>query len=123
MLNDNLYRTDSFSYQEEKIEAEISIDIHHKIFEGHFPGQPVLPGVCMIQIVKELVEKAMNKKLWMVAASQCKFISLADPTKGNQYQITIECSHQAHQTDVSAIFKNSEAVILKMKCTYKPFPQ
>ena len=62
MLNDNLYRTDSFSYQEEKIEAEISIDVHHKIFEGHFPGQPVLPGVCMIQIVKELVEKAMTKR-------------------------------------------------------------
>ena len=31
-------------------EVWVEIDPTHPIFEGHFPDQPVLPGVCMVQI-------------------------------------------------------------------------
>ena len=38
------------------VKATISINKKHRILEGHFPGLPVVPGVCMLQIVRELME-------------------------------------------------------------------
>jgi len=34
---------------------KIELNFNHKIFKGHFPGSPILPGVCIIQIVKEVL--------------------------------------------------------------------
>lgn len=35
-----------------KHEATIDINPAHEVFKGHFPDNPVMPGVCMMQIIK-----------------------------------------------------------------------
>jgi 3-hydroxyacyl-[acyl-carrier-protein] dehydratase len=45
------------------LEASFLLNPKHAIFAGHFPGQPVVPGVCMLQIIKEGLEQALDKKL------------------------------------------------------------
>jgi 3-hydroxyacyl-[acyl-carrier-protein] dehydratase len=62
------------------INADLELNPEHEIFAGHFPGHPVLPGVCMIEIVKELAEKALDKETRLVAADRIKFLALVDPT-------------------------------------------
>lgn len=57
MLIDSLFTIKEIKIAEESILSIVSVDAGHKIFEGHFPGQPVLPGVCQIQLIKELLEK------------------------------------------------------------------
>ena len=62
-------RNDFYTVKEKKqiSEKEISVVIElnqqHAIYSGHFPDQPIVPGVCQIQIVKELLEDLMGKKL------------------------------------------------------------
>lgn len=34
------------------------LDADHAVFRAHFPGQPVLPGVVMLQLVEELWREA-----------------------------------------------------------------
>ena len=36
--------------------STIRLNPHHEIFIGHFPDHPITAGVCMMQIVKELME-------------------------------------------------------------------
>lgn len=81
MLNNDLYTISGFEDQTGVLNCTLQLNAAHKIFEGHFPGQPVLPGVCMLQIIKELTEKATGKKLFLTEAAQCKFLSMADPVK------------------------------------------
>lgn len=64
---------------ENKWEGKIAFNAAHAIFKGHFPGQPVVPGVCMMQIVKEVLEFAMNKKIQIQQAGQVKFLQLITP--------------------------------------------
>ncbi|MEQ8304681.1 MAG: hydroxymyristoyl-ACP dehydratase [Cyclobacteriaceae bacterium] len=61
------------------IEAKISIDAGHSIFEGHFPGQPIVPGVCMVQMMKEIIEEQRQIKLDMIEADNIKFLSVWVP--------------------------------------------
>ena len=58
MLIKDLYKVNDLVTDKDRTIAQISIDRDHTIFKGHFPGNPVMPGVCMIQIIKELTEEA-----------------------------------------------------------------
>ena len=51
----------------------------HHIFDGHFPGQPVVPGVCMVQMVKELLQQQFDKSLILRSTGQIKFLQLITP--------------------------------------------
>lgn len=120
MLNDNLYKIDSFSNQDGKIEASVTINAAHKIFEGHFPGQPVLPGVCMMQIFKELVEKALSLQLFLYQADSSKFLSMVDPRVSPELTFIIDYTTTEGYVKASAVLKGKEATFLKLaNCSFK----
>ena len=44
-------------------------------FEGHFEGNPIVPGVCLIELARVHAEQVLNKMLRTVEISQCRFRS------------------------------------------------
>lgn len=84
-------------YQVQRIEAleenaytiTLTLNADHPIFDGHFPQQPVTPGVCVIQIVKEITEKIVDKTLFFQQVKQAKFSSLIDPKVSNVLRIEL----------------------------------
>lgn len=79
MLNDQLYTIQKLDYQDSVLKAEIKLIKTHPIFQGHFPDVPVLPGVTMMQMVKELLEIAEDKKFLIHSAGQIKFLQMLNP--------------------------------------------
>ncbi len=63
----------------EKYTISIEMNPDHKIYEGHFPGNPVAPGVCLTQMVKETVEHITNQQLTMVTGDNIKFTAVLNP--------------------------------------------
>jgi len=119
MLNDSLYKIDSFTNVDGKIEAALTIDANHRIFEGHFPGQPVLPGVCMVQIFKELLEKATHQKLFLYQAESSKFLALVDPRQTPQLTFVVDYSTAEGHIKASGVLKNDTATFLKLSnCSF-----
>ncbi|MFT3902807.1 MAG: 3-hydroxyacyl-ACP dehydratase [Niabella sp.] len=119
MLNNSLYTITSFEQEEGKVEARIHINAEHKIFEGHFPGQPVLPGVCMLQIMKELMEKSLSKNLFMHEASQCKFLSMVDPRQTADLMATLQYTQAADGIiALNGVLKDEQTIFLKLVCSY-----
>ena len=47
-----------------------------EVYEGHFPGEPVSPGVCNIQMIKECAEKIVGKTLLLSNLQQCRLTTL-----------------------------------------------
>lgn len=62
-----------------KYNAFIHLNKAHEVFKGHFPNNPVLPGVCTMQIIKELTETIVDKKLVLSRAINVKFMALINP--------------------------------------------
>jgi 3-hydroxyacyl-[acyl-carrier-protein] dehydratase len=52
---------------------------NHAIFKGHFPGQPVLPGVCMMEMVAEITGDHLKKSLRISGGPLIKFLRMIDP--------------------------------------------
>ncbi len=49
------------------------------VFEGHFPHQPILPGVVMIAMISRAAELALEMDLEMESARNFKFLKMVDP--------------------------------------------
>ena len=86
MLEGDFYTVKNPLLEEDSIRALLEINPAHEIFKGHFPGQPVVPGVCMMQIVKELLQKSTGKQLRLRHGQDLKFLSVIDPEKNNLVQ-------------------------------------
>jgi 3-hydroxyacyl-[acyl-carrier-protein] dehydratase len=71
----------------------------HDIFKGHFPGLPVVPGVCMMQIVKELLEMELQRSLHLRGIGNVKFLSVINPIEHPQVDVIIRYK-QAEEKDL-----------------------
>lgn len=49
------------------------------IFRGHFPGRPVCPGACNLQLIKDVAQRLTERKLLISTIRQCRFTALATP--------------------------------------------
>ncbi len=50
-----------------------------KVYEGHFPGHPVSPGACNMQMIKELAERISGQPLHIASIKQCRMIDVISP--------------------------------------------
>lgn len=73
----------------EKYIVSIEMNSKHRIYDGHFPGNPVAPGVCLTQMVKETVEHILNKKLTMVTGDNIKFTAVLNPEVNKNVTMTL----------------------------------
>ncbi|MEO6669722.1 MAG: 3-hydroxyacyl-ACP dehydratase [Ferruginibacter sp.] len=96
----------------------VSIDINamHHIFEGHFPGQPVVPGVCMLQIFKELLETVIERKTQLVKADHLKFLAVINPLENPTIQVEFNYDNKDENLVLltGKLFKNT-ITFLKFK--------
>ena len=105
---------------DKKFAVEIEFNPGHDIFKGHFPGNPVVPGVCMVQIIKEILREIYGKSFTMKQASNLKFLSVINPDKNQVVQVDISIlKEDANGLEVSGSIFKSEIVFLKYKAAFE----
>jgi len=78
------------NFTSETISADVNLNADHKIFDGHFPGSPVTPGVIQLQIVKEILELHLKKELQLKTMRISKFLKILNPLETPHFQINIK---------------------------------
>ncbi|MCK0145108.1 3-hydroxyacyl-ACP dehydratase [Arenibacter sp. F26102] len=119
MLILGLYTTETFNKNEEGISAQIKLNPKHEIFKGHFPGKPIMPGVCMIQIIKELTERSLGKDLFLSIASNVKFMAIINPETDPTLLIDINLSEMDGLVKIKSTTTFGETIALKLSATFK----
>jgi 3-hydroxyacyl-[acyl-carrier-protein] dehydratase len=79
MLKDHFYTISNLTHQDNTILAVLQLNSRHETFAGHFPGQPVVPGACMLHIVKEILSEALGTPYQLKKGDNLKFIAPIDP--------------------------------------------
>lgn len=99
MLLDNFYTLLS-SDSPDSINWTIRIELNpeHAIYQGHFPEHPVVPGVCLLQLVKECAEDIRRQQLQYTQVSSCKFLSVVNPVNTPCLSVTLTLKDMGKNT-------------------------
>ena len=64
---------------ENEISADIRVPSDSPWFDGHFPGEPILPGVAQIGMVFDTIKKAHNQELMVSSVRRVRFRRIIRP--------------------------------------------
>ena len=119
-LQDNLFTI--VSQQQEEAFAMFQVRLHPEwpIYKAHFPGHPITPGVCIVQMVQELLQNLMGRELCLRQAKNVKYVSIISPEEVTE--LTITFSKIEAQPDsslkVQAQVANGETLYTKLSATF-----
>ena len=123
MLLKDFYSVEKLEKKDDgKYTASIFLNNGHDIFKGHFPGNPVTPGVCMMQIIKELTEEFTGSKLFLKTASNVKFMAIINPFETPDLQLQLDINENEEDVKVKNTTSFGETIALKLSVSYKKIP-
>lgn len=112
MLKNDFYTVQDLQRDDASLECGIAYNRQHAIFTGHFPGQPVVPGVCTLQMIKELLQEATGLSLHLQKAAQVKYLRLVTPEL--QPVLRLQWQQQEGQWLVTASLRDGDADLFKL---------
>lgn len=118
ILHDSFYTISSMQFNEGLVEAHLKINANHAIFDGHFPENPITPGVVQMEIVKELLSLHFERPINMVSMSNSKFLTILNPNETPEIEVKINVSDVENQLKVSAQIAAGEVTFLKLAGVY-----
>ena len=78
-LLNNLYMISKRETTSLSAQYDIFLEEKSFIYKAHFPNEPITPGVCIIQIAKELLEDYAQKHYTIKAIKNVKFLNVISP--------------------------------------------
>jgi len=109
-----IYHIESLRTENGSIFASIRFNKVHPVFDGHFPGNPIVPGVVQVQILKDLLEKVLKNKVLLNHTKSIKFLNVVSPSisGGVEYEISYE-HNQVHELILKCIVKSEKTIHMK----------
>ncbi len=110
-------------YTYEQVESElpsslkfkVSINASHEIFEGHFPGNPITPGVCQMEMLKEILSDHLAVNLFFNSISDMKFISIWEPKESEAVFMDVALKLSEDVYNINAKIYKDSIVYFKLK--------
>lgn len=120
ILRDNLYTIEHSDMNfEGAYSAMLKLNGDCEIYAAHFPGRPVTPGVCIIQMFSELAEYFTGKKLQLASVRNAKFMAAVDPIRTPDIQVDMTIKMNMHsETSVSGIVRANGVPAAKLSLIY-----
>ena len=117
MSKKEIFLINSLDADGEKFVAKLSLDATNRIFDGHFPGAPVTPGVIQLQMVKKVTEQHLQRDLKVKAIRSCKFLEILNPEITPLLAIEFAIK-EGEVIEVNATGKWEESTFFKAQITY-----
>ncbi len=100
--------------------VQIRLHADHPIYKAHFPGNPITPGVCIVQIISEILGERLHRSFALDEIVNLKFTSTLSPADDPLVEITFTlveeteggCKAKGHIM-VAGDIKTKFSVILK----------
>ena len=111
VLEGDFYKIIEISRQENDYEVIAELSETHPIYAGHFPSQPVVPGMCTLTSIRDCLHKILNRDIIFNQIKECKFVSALIPRKG----LSISLKINVDEPNVKCMVYEGETVVLKLK--------
>lgn len=113
-LNRNLYNIIDKETVGEVTTYTITLIPSCIIYAAHFPKMPITPGVCQIQMIKELLEDCLNLTLMIAGVKNAKFVSVLTP-ESNLIKVSLsKIKQEDNQYKVQAVIADDNTTYAKL---------
>ncbi|MCD4730986.1 MAG: hypothetical protein K8R74_10320 [Bacteroidales bacterium] len=110
----SIYKVKSIKVSGLEISARIAFNKDHMVFKGHFPGNPVVPGVVQVQVLKDVLENVLEKKVFLNRTKSIKFLNVISPLDVGEVLFEIVYEQQTDNNfAVKCVVKTETQVYMK----------
>ena len=89
--------------------AEVKLFADLSVFDGHFPGNPILPGVAYIGIAERLAERFLGGSLELKQLKRTKFFAPSFPENKLNISGNVTCDAENEKiVNVQVTFSNEQ---------------
>ncbi|MBR3433838.1 MAG: beta-hydroxyacyl-ACP dehydratase [Bacteroidaceae bacterium] len=85
------------------------------VYQGHFPGNPVCPGVCNIQTIKECASLLVGKELRISTIKQCLLTAIASPAICPEVDVQVEVTETGGKYSIVASIYDAKQQFMTFK--------
>jgi len=119
VTNNDLFSIEEITHQDGVIKAVLEINAASEILKGHFPGHPVVPGASMLQIIKEVLENALQTSIRLRKADQLKFMAMIDPGVTSRVGLDITYKQTEDGSIITAAkLSNADTIYFKFQGSF-----
>lgn len=101
------------------LEIEFKINPEHIVFKGHFPNNPIVPGVLEMQIAENILLDSLSINAKLFSVSNVKFSKPIYPNNISLYTCLINYSINENLIDCVIFIKDNFSTYMSMYCNYK----
>ncbi len=112
ILKNELYTIERRQTEGTSVCYDLLLHSDHFIYQAHFPGEPITPGVCIIQMAKELLEDYCQRSLQVSEIKIVKFMAVISPIDQPHIRYVFDDiqSDESHVTAVVDIKANDQVM-------------
>lgn len=121
MLKDNFYTLQETSTDTDGCYVcKVRWNASHEIYQAHFPGNPITPGACIVQIAKELAEILRGQSLMIREIKNLKFINIIVPHEFPEvdFQLTFTLNEENNALSAKVLVFAGEMVFAKFSLLF-----
>lgn len=117
-LEGDFYRVITIDPSENNYRIEVELFSDHSIYKGHFPQQPVVPGVCTLTIIKECIGKILSSNVFFESIKECKYVSVLIPQEELRIIINLIIVDNS-KVNATVVRDDNQQTVLKLKASLK----
>jgi 3-hydroxyacyl-[acyl-carrier-protein] dehydratase len=117
-LLENFYTETSTTFSEQNqinFTSQIHLNSEHPIYKGHFAQIPITPGVCLTQIIKEILMEKLQKELVLTQGDNIKFLAMINPKESPDLELNFTLKTNENGLEVVANYSAKGTTYTKFK--------
>ncbi len=122
-----MFYNDLFTIESQKIEEghalfTIQLNPAHRIYKGHFPGDGITPGVCILQMACDLFSLIHQQTFVISSMKSVKFMQLIRPsvTPTVTYEFTYQPAEENGSFNAKCTVTHENETLTKTTLTFSP---
>lgn len=125
MFYQDLFIIDSQNIEEGHAVFTITLNPQHRIYKGHFPGDGITPGVCILQIACDLFSLIHHQNFVISSMKSVKFMQLIRPavTPKVTFEFTYQPAGEDGQYEAKCTVRHDQDTMTKITVTLCPESQ
>ena len=81
---DNLFIIESIDDSENGFSARLHCNPSHPVYQAHFPGSPITPGACLLQMASVVLKQKLGRPVYLMSSKNVKFLNVLVPAEGKE---------------------------------------